>query len=178
MAKARSRGSSDRPDPDDQQTRSLEAAGAQRGWSADGSFRQDILDYLADTDLPAPSKDLFAHLISRDWVFANLGNDEFNELKWELRYIKEIFYAHHPNEKCLVTGDLRAAIYDDPGDTLRPLSDGDKQEIEQLFRAIRLRLTRSKNMEQQRVLQTNISQTNVDRSESDSGGGLTGWLSG
>lgn len=176
---SRSSNGQQRPDPDDQQTRQMEAYGARQGWQAEGAFREDILRYLADTDLPGSSKQLFANLITRDWVLANLSNAEFNELKWELRHLRDIFYAAHPADECVVVGERRAVINDDPSDDLEALSVRDKQAIEQLFRTIRLRLTRSKGMQQQRVLQTNISQTQVER-QKDGGGdkGLRGWLPG
>lgn len=154
------------PDPDEQQERSVERAAIAAGWDGDSSgFRKDVLRYLAQTDIPSVSKQKFRSLLSRDWVFANLSNADYNELKWELRHLKHLFYDMHPAQDCLVVGDIRAAINDDPRDTLKPLSEDDKREVEQLFRAVRLRLTRSKGMRQQSIIQTNISQTEVNRAD-------------
>lgn len=171
MASLSSR-SSNGPDPDEQQMRQLENAATQAGWQEESGFRKDVLRYLAQTDIPDASKREFLNLISRDWVFANLSDAGYNELKWELRHLKHLFYDNHPAHDCLVTGDIRAAINDDPRDTLKPLDDGDIQQVEQLFRTIRLRLTRSKGMQQQRIIQTNISQTEVNRPDGGGGNGL------
>lgn len=162
---------------DDIEARQLRTTGAQVAQQEDTSFERDVLEFLAESDLSDQNKDILKDYLSRDLVFANIDSAEYNELKWELRVLKEILYLHYPSPDCLVTGELRAAINDDPDDTVEPLTQEERLRIETFFRNIRLRLTRSKDMKQQEMLRTSIAQTEVRRDGDNSGGkGLLGRL--
>lgn len=159
---------------DDAEERQIRITGAQAAQMEDTSFERDVLEYLAESDLDDQKKRILRDYLSRDWVFANIGNAEYHELKWELRVLKEILYLHYPAPDCLVTGPVRAAINDDPQDMVEPLTQEERLRIETFFRNIRLRLTRSKGMKQQQMLRTSIAQTEVRRNNEDAGGGIRG----
>lgn len=170
---------------DDIEARQLRTTGAQVAQQEDTSFERDVLEYLGKSDLDEKLddnkyrhlKEVLSGLLSRDFVLAYVSDAEHNEGKWDLRILKNIVELYFPSDDCLVTGDLRAAINDDPDDTVEPLTKDERLQIEVFFRVVEKRLTRSKNMKQQEMLRTSIAQTEVRRdSESNGGRGLLGRL--
>lgn len=134
---------------------------------------QDIMAELTETDALAPgSKQILRNLITKDWVLANLKEEEVHELRWELEILKEMFYDLHPDEESIVTGEVRAYVYDDSSERLTPLTEKEIMATEAFFRDVRLRLTRSRDFAQQEIIRTDIKQTQVNKPEhgSDSGG--------
>lgn len=159
---------------DDMEERQLRSQAVQTAQAEDHSVERDVLEYLAETDLSDQDKELLKDYVTRDFVLANVDGAEYNELKWELRVLKETMRLFWPPQDCLVTGEDRAAINDDPSDEATPMSQQDRLRLEAFFRNIRLRLTRSRNMKQQEMLRTSIAQTHVQRGNQDNNSGLTG----
>lgn len=159
---------------DEYEERQLRQTGGQVAQQEDTSFERDVLEFLAKTDVSDQGRAVFKDYLSRDFVFANLDYADYNEMKWELRVLKEALRLLFPPQECLVVGDDRAAINDDPSDQAVPMTQEDRARMESLFRIARLRLTRSKDMKQQEVLRTSIAQTEVRRGERESNGGIRG----
>lgn len=179
MALIRSKNGQDRSEAmDDQQQRSLENVAVQEGWRNEDGMSEEVLRFLAQTDLPPASKQKFEELMSRDFVFANLNSPEVEEQKWLLRVLRELFVISHPSPECYVRGEWAKAINDDPrAGELGPLDEQDMLEVDALFKTVWLRLTRSRGMEQQRVIQTSISQSEINRPGQGSSDSLLGRLS-
>lgn len=159
---------------DDMEERQLRSQGTQAALTEDSSFERDVLEYLADTDLSDQNKNLLADLLTRDMVFGYLDRPRHTEFDWELRILKETIRLFFPPNDCLVIGEDRAAINDEPSDEATPMSKEDRVRLESFFSILRLRLTRSRNMKQQEMLRTSIAQTEVRRGNNDSDGGLRG----
>jgi hypothetical protein len=157
-----------------QQTSQQHSRGPQSGFTLQN---QGVLDKIASSDLDPGSKRLLENLLSTDLVFSNLNDAEVQDFRFRLEEKRELFFAMHPGDECLVTGLDRAEIYDDAADTLKPLSDEEKHIANDIFDFVQLRLMRSKGMEQQRVLKTNIQEQHLDRGEQD-GTGLLSKLPG
>lgn len=138
---------------------------------AEGIY-ESMLNDIVSTSLSEGSKDMMKNLLTKDFVLANLNRAELNEFKWKLRVKKEIFFAMHPTQDCLVVGERRAAINDDPSDTLRPLTKEMKWEVDNVFDGIWMRSTRALGMQQQKMLNTQIRESKVDRGERAGGNGI------
>lgn len=169
---------------DDVEARRLRISGGQEAQARDTSFERDVLEYLGKSDLDeqlggqkyAHLYEILQGLLSRDLVLAYVNTAEHNEGKWDLRILKEIVYLYFPPPECLVVGEDRAAINDDPDDTVEPLTKDEKLHIEIFFRIVEKRLTRSRDMKQQEMLRTSIAQTEVRRDGDGNSGGLLGRL--
>lgn len=127
-------------------------------------IRKELIEKLSETDLAEPTVGVLKNLITGDWVLANLDPDDYREFKNRLESTKLRVLDMHPAPESEVVGKDRAYI-NERNDTLRPLSPQEKEMISEFFEGIRLRLTRSKNMEQQRLLQTRIVESSVNRGE-------------
>lgn len=129
-------------------------------------IRRELIDKLSETDLQEPTVGILKNLITADWVLANLDADDYREFKNRLESTKLRVLDMHPAPESEVVGKDRAYI-NARNDTLKPLSPQQKETINEFFEGIRLRLTRSKNMEQQRLLQTRIVESSVNRGDSN-----------
>lgn len=138
-------------------------------------IRQDVLQELTETDLDPASMELLKNMLSKEFVLANLSKPEKNEVVWNLRLKKQMFYWLHPHTDSIVTGDLRAYINDDPTDTLSPLSESEKFQLESIFDALRTRVTRSEDMKQQEMFNTEITEHRARDDREQDTGGLIGW---
>lgn len=141
-----------------------------------GEIRNSILNDIVETDLSEGSKNLLRNLLTQDFVLANLSTEEAEEIKWKLEAKKEKFFAMHPPENSLVTGEDRAAINDDPTDNLRPLGPVQRMQVHDVFDGIYLRVTRSKDMKQQEVMNTRIQERRDNNDGESSKGGLRGLI--
>jgi len=165
---------------DRQAEQAVQQLGLQQAMARAEQIRDDLLDKVSDSDLDADSRNLLENLVSKDFIFANLTDAEVTELKYKLLLKRKKFYAMHPAETSLIQGQLRAYVYDDPGNTLTPLTQQEKLIVDQFFEGVFTRVTRARGMAQQEILQTQIQQSytgNVGE-DSGSGGGLLGrWRS-
>lgn len=143
-------------------------------------IHNQLIDKITETNLSEGSKNLLRNLLTKDLVLANFKEAEVNEMRWKLRAKKKLFFAMHPAQDCLVTGDDRAAIYDDPAATLRPLSDSQRAIVRDLFDMLETRITRARKMKQQEMMNTTIRESRAqtgDDQRNNSQGGLRGFLS-
>lgn len=138
-----------------------------------------MLNSITETTLREGSKEMLRNLLTKDFVLANLDKAQLHEFKWKLECKFEYFIWMHPSDDCLVVGDRRAAINDDPADRLRPLTFQQKWEVMNVFDGIWMRVTRALNMRQQEMLKLDIRESRVDRGERGaSGNGIIDKLRG
>lgn len=131
-------------------------------------IRSELIETLSKTDLAEPTVGVLKNLVTADWVLANLDADDYREFKNRLESTKLRVMDMHPAPESEVTGRTRAYV-NNRDDTLKPLSPQQKEMISEFFEGVRLRLTRSKNMEQQKVIRMRRIESNVNRG--DDGGG-------
>jgi len=163
-----------------QNEQAIQQLGLQQAMARAERIREDLLDKVSDSDLNADSRNLLENLVSKDFIFANLTDAEVTELKYKLLLKRKKFYAMHPAESSLIKGQFRAYVYDDPGNTLTPLTQQEKLIVDQFFEGIFTRVTRARGMAQQEILQTQIQQSYTGNVGEESGGrgGLLGrWRS-
>lgn len=139
----------------------------------------DLLQEITDSDLHPDSRGLLRNLISKDFIFANLTNEEVTEFKYKLELKRKKFYTMHPSQESIVEGTFRAYVYADQGNTLTSLSQQEKLVVDQYFEGIWMRVTRARRMKQQEILKTQINQslTGEMGNNDDSGGLLGRWRS-
>lgn len=141
------------------------------------AVHQGLMEDLTDTELSEGSKDLLRNLITKDLVLAYLNDAEVNEVKWHIRIVKELYFAVHPDQNCLVTGKDRAYINDDSTDTMTPLTENEQITVESFFLSVITRVTRARGMKQQEMLNTDIRE-HRDNTESNGSNGIIGRLRG
>jgi hypothetical protein len=132
----------------------------------------DWAETVAEADIQEPSKDLLLNFVSKDWVYANFNPEEVIEYKFRLETRKLLYEALHPAEDCLVTGEWRAHINDDPDDTLEPLTQRQQVIVDGLFQGIYARMTRGREGFQQEMFKTQIHEERTQSAEDKSAGGL------
>jgi hypothetical protein len=146
-------------------------AGRVGGQDAEDEY-QEWLEMVAEADLDEGSKDLLKNLVSKDWVLANFEPAEVNEFKFRLEIRKLLYSALHPAEDCLVTGEWRAYINDDPDDQLTPLSQQEQMIVDGLFQGLFARITRGREGFQQEMLRTQIREQRQAIADETQRGGL------
>lgn len=138
---------------------------------------EDVFEQLTETNLSEGSRELLRNLVTKDLVLAYFNDAEITEMKWKLRTIKDVYLDMHPSGDCIVTGDDRAAINDDRGDTLTELTGEDIIVIDTFFTQLISRLTRARQMKQQEMMNTQIAERR-DGSDDSGGGGLIDRITG
>ena len=118
----------------------------------DGGFAEEILE----TELDPGTLDMLENLVSQEWVKGNLSEAEAHEQKWLARTIIMEIKAMHPSHQSIWQGEVRAYASGDPGDKLEALNEAQETALYQLVLAHLVRLTRSRDMEQQSMLRTII----------------------
>jgi hypothetical protein len=149
----------------------------QAGISMQNGGRDAFLRELTRTDLSAldeASYELLQNLVSQDWLLGQYNESELLELKMDLLIIKEGFYAMHPSSDCVVTGEFREYVYDDPDESLEPLTQKARFQVETFFKAVWTRVTRGRNFKQQEMLVKSINESFVQDGREESGGGILG----
>lgn len=162
---------------EEQQEREKEANIQQRGLEharqRAEEIYNDLLQEITTSDLHPDSRELLTNLVSKDFIFANLTDAEVESFKKELKLKRKKFYTMHPSQESIVEGDLRAYVYDDPGNTLTSLTQQEKLIVDQFFEGIWMRVTRARGMRQQEILKTQINQSITGSTDGgDKKGGL------
>jgi len=138
-------------------------------------IRSDLLDEISDSDLNPDSKGLLENLISKDFIFANLTEEEVTEFKFKLLLRRQAFYTMHPSQESIIEGKFREYIYDDSGNSLRTLTQQERLIVDQFFEGVFMRVTRARQMRQQEILRTQIQQSLTGHLNGEDGdGGLMG----
>jgi len=179
MAKARQNGSGEAKSRVEQ-AQEVEAASAGVRAAFQGeqeSLKGQYLERLVNSELDGDKKDILANLLSRDWVLGNLTDEQVHEIKWELRIMREQFFAMYPDQDSGVTGSLRAFVHDKQSASLDPLTQQERHEVDQFFRGVWMRVSRASDMKQQELMATSISESYVQRGDTaDGDGGIIGRL--
>lgn len=149
-----------------------------RGADDPEAAHSDWVEAVANADLREPSKQLLLNFVSKDWVLAYFDPEEVREYKFRLETRRILYEALHPDQDCLVTGDWRAHINDDPDDVLEPLTQRQVVIVDGLFQGIYARMTRGREGFQQEMFNISI-QERRDKLGGDetSAGGLRDRLS-
>jgi hypothetical protein len=138
------------------------------------SVKGQYLERLAKSELDPDRKRILANLLSRDFILGNLTEEQAWELKWELIIIGETFYAMHPRQESPIQGPARAWLHADREAALRPLSQQERHQVDQFLNGVWMRATRSVDMKQQELMATSISESIVQRGDTEQDQGILG----
>jgi len=134
--------------------------------------RRAYMEGVLDSDIDDASVKMLENVLADDYMLANFNNAEVHELKHLRRIVLRRVKAAHPSKNSVMQGGLRAQVYDD-GNGLPALSSTQRVKIEEAVSAAFGNLTRGREGFQQEQFAKTITESHVDRGETDSGG----WLS-
>lgn len=140
----------------------------------DGGITRDHIERLVDTSKLQPNTvEHIENLFARDWPLSNLTEAQENDIRWKLEVIRYKIYGVHPPEHSVITGKLRAHLYDDEKEDLEPLSPRERNEIDALIEGLKARYTRGRGgfQQQQMNKQIAVSRTHREDEGNDSDGG-------
>jgi hypothetical protein len=144
----------------------------------DGARAQDPMDtayinQMTDHNLSDPTVDILSNLLDEDFMLSNFAEAEVHEYRWLARVMVLEIEALHPSDDAVFTGELRAAVFDDEGDALTPLSKREKAIIEQFVMGVIARATRGRGGWQQEMFNKTIQASETREVNDDDGGFIT-----
>lgn len=137
-------------------------------WARDSEYRTQYLREITEQNLDPATEELLGNLLSSALVLANLQDAEVTEIRWLVETVFMTVKRMHPHPDSYLAGDYRAALLDDPDDTLTPLSAKQETALEQAKLIVIESLTRSRGGWQQDEMS---KQYTVSKREDDSDGG-------
>lgn len=138
-------------------------------------LKQDELKTGGAGDLQEVTVAKVQNMLSRDWVLANMTSAQEHDIRFKLEVMKYKVLGMHPPEESAITGPVRAFIFDDPMEELKPLTQQERLLIDDLFETLKARLTRGREGFERRQMNTNIAETHTrNDSEDKKAGGLKG----
>jgi hypothetical protein len=135
-------------------------------------IRSDLLAETTDTGLSEGQRNILENLVTNDHILAYLREPEIQEVKWDLKIKHELYRAMFPADDCEVTGKDRAFINADQADTMEPLGKDGRMAARTFFDGVWMRVTRARDMQQQKIWQTQIARSEVDNGDDSDSGGL------
>lgn len=135
-------------------------------------YTVEYLEKLLDDDnLEAETLELVNVMLNKNWVLSQLKSAEVEEFKWLKRLLKLKIFGMHPPEGSPIQGEYRKFIFDDQGDALSPLSQRQRNEIDQLLMTVFAQDTRSRDgWQQEQIGKTTQVSEYKDNSKSESKG--------
>lgn len=102
-------------------------------------------------------------MLSSNWVLANLTDAQEHDIRYKLEVIKYKVLGAHPPEESVITGPVRAFIFDDPMEDLQPLTAQERILIDELFETLKGRITRGRGGFERKQMNTNIAETRTQK---------------
>lgn len=132
------------------------------------------IDKLTEHELDEAQVDMLRNLAEENFLLANSSDAEVHEFRWLARLMKMEIEDQHPAQDTIWSGAKRAASFDDPSDTLTPLTESQRSVIEQYIMGVIARATRGRTGWQQEMFNKQItaSETREVDADDDSGGFL------
>lgn len=150
-------------------------------FSKDGSLKREYIESLTETSLNQGTIKLLDNMVTRDWVLSNLKDAEVEEAKWRIVELAKVEVLNmHPRRGSQVTGARRAFMLNDDMEQLQPLTEREKNTIENFLHAVFFgRLTRSRGGWQQEQMSKTISVSEMrDKREEQKDGLMAGIFGG
>lgn len=144
-----------------------------RGWMEEVLDTRDLEEKLQ----PATIKKIQA-LLNKQWILSNLTEAETHDRMYKLEAMKLKILDQHPPEDTVIAGPLRAALYDDPEEDLRPLTQQERITIDQLITTMKNMVARSRGGFERKQINTSIARSETESSDvSEESGMFDGLLS-
>lgn len=158
----------------------------QQAFNSDGEVSRNYLNELLDNEelttgepgtLQTVTVAKIQNLLTRDWVLANLTDAQEHDIRFKLEVIKIKVLGMHPPEDSVITGAIRAFLFDDEMEELHPLSSQERILIDDLFETLKARATRGRGGFERQQLNTSIAESRTQDNREDESGGLVGLFS-
>lgn len=150
----------------------------QRAFNQQGNLSTDWMEDLLGTDdltdgLQENTVKKIQGMLNKQMIIANLTEAETHDRKYKLEVMKHKIFSEHPPQESRVTGKMRAFLYDDPQEALRPLTAHERNQIDQIITALQNMITRSRGGFERKQQQTSIAKTEQESEKrQESSGGL------
>lgn len=118
-------------------------------------------------------------MLNKQWIVSNLTDAEVHDRWYWLDVQKLKLLGAAPPEGSRVVGELRANIYNDRTENIRPLTSAERNAIDQIIKGLQNMVTRSRGGFEREQINTNIARTETESKNSNqqSSGGLRGLFS-
>jgi len=140
------------------------------GAAAEDPMDTAYINQMTDHNLSDPTVDILSNLLDEDFMLSNFAEAEVHEYRWLARVMVLEIEALHPAGDGVLSGQLRAAAFDDAGDALTPLSKREKAIIEQFVMGVIARATRGRDGWQQEMFNKTIQASETREVDKDDGG--------
>jgi len=151
-----------------QHTSNLQAAAAQ---SQDIDTRTYI-DKIGAHSLDEATIAELEGWLDEDFMHGNLEEAEVHEFRWLARVSKNEVTAAHPDDDSIVTGPLRAAMFDSDQIAHSPLTSKQEALIHQFAQAVTARATRGRGGWQQEQYNKTVTASETREVSDDDDGGF------
>jgi hypothetical protein len=138
---------------------------------ADRPMDTAYIHEMTNHELSDPTVDMLSNMLDQNFMLANLSEAEVHEYRWLARVMLLEVKSFHPNADAVLQGELRAVVFDDKDQNLKPLSEREEAIIEQFIMAAISRATRGRTGWQQEMFNKTIqaSETRDVSDEEESG---------
>jgi len=134
----------------------------------------EYLREMVETNLDAATIEVLDNYTAADFVLGNDRERDYHEFKWQLEIKIERVFMRHPPENG-IAGRQRAYYYDDPHETLTPLTAKEREIIRAYKDGILKRARRSVGgFQQTKIGETTSRVETVDQDQEDDSRGLFG----
>lgn len=139
----------------------------------DRTFIEEILsseDIKAGdaTDLQEVTIAKIQSLIGRDPILANYTGAQEHDIRFKLEVLKYKVLGCHPPDESVIAGGVRAFLFDDEMEELKPLTQQERVLIDEFFEALKTRATRGREGFERKQINTRIAQTQTQQQNSES----------
>lgn len=138
----------------------------------EGMDYEDYIDQLVTHGLDEETAALIKNYLSPDLVLSYLKSAELNELKWFIRFQLMKVVDMHPPKDSYVTGADRKWLLGPGANELRPLSEYQRNLLEQAAQVAYVRAARSRQGWQQDQMNKQIAVSRTENEAEDESGGL------
>lgn len=139
-----------------------------------------IRELLSDDDITAGGpEDLqevtiakIENLLGQDVLLANLTHAQENDLRYKIEVLRYKILGSHPPEESEMTGALRAFVWNDEMEDLKPLSQQERLIVDDLLETLKARVTRGREGFERKQQNTSIALSESGGEESEASGGM------
>lgn len=147
--------------------RMLQEAFNSQGELSRGWMRQLLnTDDLEDRLQPWTIKKIQS-MLNKQWIVANLTEAETHDRTYWLEVQKYKILGEHPPEGSAITGEVRAFLFNDKTELLRPLTPTERNTIDQIITGLKNMVTRSRGGFEREQINTSIARTESEQDEKD-----------
>lgn len=152
-------------------------------FNQNGDLSRDWMREILDVDeleerLQPATVEKIQPMLNKQWILSNLSSAEAHDRAYWLEAKKYMLIAQHPPEGSVITGDVRAALYEDETEALEPLTPQERQSIDQVIKTLRNMVARSEQGFERKQINTSIARSETESAKRTESGGMLDGLFG